>query len=43
MAIRTTPGNPQVAIYDDGVGNANLRRRLKILAGATGWGLSRAT
>ena len=31
---------PQVAIYDDGVGTQSFTP-LKILAGATGWGLSR--
>jgi uncharacterized protein (DUF2235 family) len=31
---------PQIAIYDDGVGTQNFKP-LKILAGATGWGLSR--
>lgn len=31
---------PQIAIYDDGVGTENLKP-LKILSGATGWGLSR--
>jgi uncharacterized protein (DUF2235 family) len=31
---------PQIAIYDDGVGTENFKP-LKLLAGATGWGLSR--
>ena len=31
---------PQIAIYDDGVGTENFKP-LKILSGATGWGLSR--
>jgi uncharacterized protein (DUF2235 family) len=31
---------PQIAIYDDGVGTQNFKP-LKIVAGATGWGLSR--
>src|SRR5262249_31024229 len=31
---------PQIAIYDDGVGTQSFKP-LKILAGATGWGLSR--
>src|SRR5262245_35084912 len=31
---------PQIAIYDDGVGTQNFKP-LKIIAGATGWGLSR--
>lgn len=31
---------PQIAIYDDGVGTENFKP-LKLLGGATGWGLSR--
>jgi uncharacterized protein (DUF2235 family) len=31
---------PQIAIYDDGVGTERFKP-LKILSGATGWGLSR--
>ena len=31
---------PQIAIYDDGVGTQNFKP-LKVIAGATGWGLSR--
>ena len=38
---RYDPGvTPQIAIYDDGVGTENFKP-LKLLAGATGWGLSR--
>jgi hypothetical protein len=32
--------DPQVSIYDDGVGTEDLKP-LKILGGVTGWGLSR--
>ena len=40
-AIATTPSvTPQIAIYDDGVGTENFKP-LKLLGGATGWGLSR--
>jgi uncharacterized protein (DUF2235 family) len=38
---RVTPGlTPQVALYHDGVGTESLKW-LRILTGATGWGLSR--